>query len=372
MVPQVKTAKPTVEERLGINIVVSENEKPVHLARELVEPGDLVLARDETWWTGVRKDLLPLELRSLQMRASLAGKNGKSGFRIELTGDSGSFAQDFPLRSLAHVADRGSKRLLDSGDLKPNDFYHYYLCAEPKDGETANGFAPETSRGLQGRVQVRTRALQLIEGRLADYLARSRPISGPTSEVEANDSEPSPMPVFITGELWELAHQRARRGGEKESGGVFTGRLMRDTASPEVFLVIEECLEASHAEEKEKSVYFTGETWAELSRRLEQRRRRLGRPEEIIVGSVHGHNFAPEANAEGVKMCEACATRAVCSRTTAVLSTDDQSWHTSVFAGQPWSVLLIWGWNARDEEDWRLYGLSSGSLMPRPIYRLNT
>src|SRR5437660_4198809 len=103
------------------------------------------------------------------------------------------------------------------------------------------------------------------------------------------------------------------------------------------------------------------------------RRQRLNRPHERLLGSVHGHNFTPPADANGRTMCDLCAVAKVCSRTTTVISTADQEWHRSVFAGQPWAVALIWGYTARPgEEDWRLYGLADGSLAPRPIHRLKS
>jgi hypothetical protein len=85
----------------------------------------------------------------------------------------------------------------------------------------------------------------------------------------------------------------------------------------------------------------------------------------MILGSAHGHNFAPALEEDGKQTCEACELRATCSRTTAVASALDIQWHRSVFAGQPYAVLGIWGWTARGEEVWQLYGLSDGALVPR-------
>jgi hypothetical protein len=60
----------------------------------------------------------------------------------------------------------------------------------------------------------------------------------------------------------------------------------------------------------------------------------------------------------------------ICSRTTAVASVADLEWHQSVFTGQPWAVLTIWGFNAREKDDWRTYGLNEAVLQPRTIRRL--
>ena len=80
----------------------------------------------------------------------------------------------------------------------------------------------------------------------------------------------------------------------------------------------------------------------------------------------------PEADEKGRRACDLCALVKTCSRTTAVASAADLDWHRSVFVGQPWAVLLVWGHNAREHEDWRLYGLAGGTLKPRTIRRLRT
>jgi hypothetical protein len=168
-------------------------------------------------------------------------------------------------------------------------------------------------------------------------------------------------------EDWQRGRDLARRGGEHESAAVFTGRLFRDTKSPEIFVVLDACLEAEHASEEKFSVTFSGDTWGKIRQVLEVRRQRLGRPHERILGSVHGHNFKPAADDEGRRTCDICAVAKVCTRTTALASDADLDWHRSVFTAQPWALLLIWGYNAREEEDWKLYGLADGTLAPRGL-----
>ena len=97
------------------------------------------------------------------------------------------------------------------------------------------------------------------------------------------------------------------------------------------------------------------------------RRRRLKRFDELILGSVHGHNFFPGADAAGKSACQLCKERAQCMQNSATASTLDKVWHRAHFTGQPWAVLLVWGWNTRGEEAWRLYGLSETVLAPRPL-----
>ena len=152
-----------------------------------------------------------------------------------------------------------------------------------------------------------------------------------------------------------------------ESAAVFTGRLMQDSESAEVFTVVDACIEAQHTEKQAFSVKLTGDTWAEVHRVLDRRRHRLNRPHEIIVGSVHGHPFLPAADENGKWPCPECDKRMTCAKTTATASLDDIDWHRSVFIGQPWAMLAIWGWNARGEEVWQAYGLAGGTLVRRTI-----
>src|SRR5262249_10915843 len=173
------------------------------------------------------------------------------------------------------------------------------------------------------------------------------------------DADGDLMQVFWNAEAWEEGHQLARRGGDNESAAVCVGGVFRDLDSPELFLVVEACFEAEHASEEKLAVTFTGETWAHVRKLLEVRKQRLGRNYDRILGSIHGHPFMPEADDQGRRMCDHCALAKVCSRTTALASLADVDWHRAVFgASAPWAVLALWGYNAREQEDWRAYRLS--------------
>jgi hypothetical protein len=241
-------------------------------------------------------------------------------------------------------------------------------------GPKADGLGPK-ARGYQTnnfRAQVRSAPVPLEKDALSKYMKASQPLNGRVGqEKAAAPGDQTQMPVFVTSDAWQLAREAARRGGRQESAALWTGRLMRDTASPEVFMLLEACIEAEHAAETEYSILFSGETWQRVRERLEMRRRRLNRPNEMILGSVHGHNFLPGVDADGRRICGDCSKREVCSRTSASLSPQDEEWHRVHFSGQPWAVLLVWGWNARDEEEWSFYGLSNAALAPRALRQLN-
>lgn len=329
-------------------------------ARVPVRYSDFQLARDETWWSGVRKGQLELDLSRYQLQV-LPGRETDGlldGYTVELACNGESFSRHFNIRSLSNVAERAVVELVKEQAIELGDNYKYYLStveaveaqAEPPDGS---------------KYHVRSEPLSVDSGKLADFLEQSEPFVGVSEP--ADDSDEPDMPIFVADEAWQDSREQAFRGGENESAALFSGRLFRDTDSPEVFLCLEACLEAAHAVEEKTSVTFTGETWARARKLLAVRRRRLNRPHEIVVASVHRHPFLPAADANGRRMCDVCSVAKYCSRSTALPSTDDFQWHRSVFAGQPWGTLLIWGYNAREQEDFRCYGLKNASFNQRSI-----
>jgi hypothetical protein len=325
------------------------------VARVPLQYSDLQLARDETWWRGVRAGELEPCLEAHTLRIIPGKDHGRgrlAGYSIELSHGKQRFRRHFNIESLAAVARRKMLELVAQETANLEDSYSYYLAAVPADGDAA---ADEPQR-----IKVRSEPLVFEQAPLSDFLARSAPLFGKSAPPENSDD--APMPVFVNDEVWEEGRELARRGGENESAALISGRLLRDTDSPEVFVLLDACLEAEHAVEKKLSVTFTGETWARTRELLDLRRKRLNRPHEIIVGSLHGHNFLPEADSTGRRTCEACTVAKYCSRSTAAPSSDDFEWHRSVFAGQPWATLLIHGYTAREEQDFRLYTVENAQF----------
>ncbi len=323
-------------------------------------------ARDETWLWGLRKGRLSPDLDSHEMRVipgAEAGVGILDGYVIELTADGHSYRRAFTNRSMASVADRKILEIAANkeSELSLDDQYSYYITSVPADDD-------DPLDDMAMNVKSCREPLVFEQARLADYMAHSKTLLG-VSQPPPKPKE-TPMPIFVSQEVWQESKAQALRGGELESAALFSGRLFRDTDSSEVFLRLEACLEAAHAVEEKLAVTFTGETWMHARNLLEIRRRRLNRPHEIIVGSVHRHPFLPTADANGNRMCADCSVAKYCSRTTAVPSTDDFEWNRSVFSGQPYSLLLIWGYNAREEEDFRVYGLENASLKERTIQLL--
>lgn len=361
------------EGMLTIAVVRNDDSDLRVLDGEVLLNSDLVALRDETWWSGVRAGQLPLEWQGLTTRVVPGPRSGPGfrGFSLELSGPRHRYARRFSIYSLRDTAQRAIARLLEQKVLKVDDRVNYYLTAVPQgsggDGSERPGPGDTSGVGVTIKVKPRGRGLVLEEASLEKYLAASAPLTAgwATPPDPSDPPDGSAMTVLFDRDAWERGYRFARRGKEVESAAVWTGRLLRDTASSEVFMLVEGCLEARHAAEDRYSVVFSGETWGRVRAQLDERRRRLDRPHEIILGSVHGHNFTPAADEEGRQACESCDLRPTCSRTTAVASALDIQWHKSVFVGQPYAVLGIWGWTARGEEVWQLYGLSDGTLAPR-------
>jgi hypothetical protein len=257
---------------------------------------------------------------------------------------------------------------LASGRLQPNDRIRYWLSCEPPGKIIAD-------RASDAEIRVRQVGdfRQPQRARLADYLDGSRPLIAGAATVEpaSEEDRAAHFPLFICRDAWERGRAFACRHENLESAAIFTGRVMQDVDVPELFVVIDACIEAAHADEQPYSVMLTSQSWAYVHKVLQQRRHRLDRPSEIILGSVHGHPFLPSADEQGRRVCGECDKRITCTRSTAVASSDDSRWHRSVFTGQPWATLAIWGWNARGEEVWQAYGTGDGGLAPRTIRILN-
>jgi hypothetical protein len=366
-------------EALILNVARESDVLGAPMVCEPVRQSDLFFMRDETWMQGLRNGKLPWDLLSLGVRylaSRRAGSGMLNGMILELSSNGQKVRRLFPPGCFDLTLQRALAGLLQSGELQLHDDIHYWLSCEPTPAVVEAAADSDDRRATDAtRLEIRvcSSTWQPESARLAEYLDASRPLrTGAAAPQPGDENDRRPhLSVFIHPDAWEQGRRFACRHENLESAAVFTGRLMQDPSSFEAFVIIDTCIEAAHADEQQYSVMLTDETWAEVRRVLDCRRRRLGRPHEIIVGSVHGHPFLPAADEQGQRPCPSCDKRPTCTKTTAVASTDDVEWHRSVFAGQPWAILAVWGWNAREEEVSQVYGLAGGTLVPRTIRILN-
>ena len=348
----------------------------VVLAYERPTPSDLSAIRAETWLHALRANRLGPDLEAHRMTLAPGAQEGArlQDFVVELDDGCRSYRRTFSIYSLKSVAQRASLRLTGENVLRPEDQVLYYLPASEA-GCAGGRFALDAPLGgaAADGVQARNCSPPLVirEASLAAFFAASEPLldrwAGPAFTPE--QEKRLYIPAFVFDDVWAQGLRCARRGNDLESAGMWVGRLLRDTQSSELFLVVDGCIEARHeVVENRYSVELSGETWGAIRGVLQQRRRRLGRPNEILLGSMHGHNFLPGVEEGNGSSCVTCPKAAECTHTTAKASEFDLDWHHSVFSwGQPWAILGVWGYNVRGEDVWQLYGLADGTLLPRSI-----
>jgi len=346
--------------RLVLNVADAPPPRGKVLAQIPLNLNDVQLARDDAWWRGVRAGRLEPDLDAYTVRLVPGPATGplRNGYTIQFAGGRQEYEQHFGVTTLEHLARRKFLEVVDAELAIADDGYKFYLTVEPAGFDGSPTPSPL-------HATMRREPLVFESASLAEATAASQPLTG--ASPPPDDPESPPMPVFVAEEAWEEGRQQAYLGGEAESAALFSGRLFRDSQSPEVFVLWEACLEARDTVQDKYSVEFTGATWAHARRLLDQRRRRLDRPHEIIVASVHRHPWLPSQDEDGNRVCDQCSARERCTRTTAMPSADDLEFHCAVFAGQPWATLAIWGYTARGEEDFRLFGLRSAGFHHRSL-----
>lgn len=364
---------------LVLGVAKHDDQKVKLLAVEAITNGDILTVRDETLWHGVRDGKLSYSLESLCLMlvpgTRLEG-GVLDGYSVELTdaessdgrrkGGRNRFRRRFSVHSLDQAGRRAVRRLLKNKQLASNDKVNYCLYSVSSTDSLRTQPRPAVE---DARIVTRFNPPVFEEAPLQEYIDGSKLLTHAAAADQPTEEEDARLfaPAFIAEEAWRQGRDFAQRGNDLESAAVWVGRLMRDVKTRTVFMLIDACLEAKHAAEAEYSVTFSGATWARLRTTIEQRRVRLNRPHEIMLGSVHGHNFPLHVDTDGGSKCPVCEHRQTCALTTAVASSSDVDWHRCVFAAQPWAVLGLWGSNARNEQVWRMYGLADGTLMPRGI-----
>ncbi|MDY0167772.1 MAG: hypothetical protein RBS80_14585 [Thermoguttaceae bacterium] len=346
------------------------------LAYEWPTLSDLLPVRAETWLHGLREDSLGPDLGVHRMTFAPGEPEGSRlrNFAVQLDDGCRSYRRTFSVYSLSSVAQRARLRLTTEKVLRPDDEVLYYLPASVPgradwDSALDGPIGGAAADGVQAHSCSPPLAIQ--EASLSSFLAASEPLvdgwAGPAFTAE--QERRLYIPAFVFDDVWAQGLRCARHGDDLESAGMWAGRLLRDSQSGELFLVVDGCIGARHeAVEERYSVELSGETWSAVRGVLRQRRQRLGRPHEILLGSMHGHNFLPGVEEGNGSSCATCPKAAECTQTTARASALDIDWHHCVFSwGQPWAILGVWGFNVRGEDVWQLYGLADGTLLPRSI-----
>ncbi|MGD8395200.1 MAG: hypothetical protein PVF43_06970 [Candidatus Eiseniibacteriota bacterium] len=337
---------------------------------ETVTRADMIDLYGEIWWLSqlrrghpeVTLDDTEIQVRPLYLKDEAPVCRG---IVLQATNPSGQTSvRYFGRRTLAHVADRASRRLLQGGVLKALDTYYYELHA---DGAAAGVSGPPDLTGVISAGSGGTRpavALSTTTAPLRHLVQPLRPLLDAGQAV--GETLPGAHQVFYTRAALDKAEQIARRGESErppvETGGVLIGPLCSCPETGEMYGVIDDVLEAVDAEQGVASLSFSGRTWSQIATVMRARRTVAGREADRILGQTHGHNFLPHS---GSSRCESCDRVRTCDLTSAFLSESDRTWCRAVFSGQPWQVSHIFGLSARHERVASFYGLHRGRLEPR-------
>jgi hypothetical protein len=333
------------------------------IAREIVQESDLMQPMSEVWLHGClrlrRRDITMDRLSFSLLRGKDDGNADSSrDFRIAATLPDGKrISLPFTSRSLSQVVTRVSLRLSEAGAVTAEDVLHYGLEFVEPQAVKSDALDPQPK---VGQFVVKSSPPACLSVSIGDLLQQAKLVG----EVDALD-----YPVFYTEEALAAAEKYARRGAAAnppvESGAALVGPLCACPDTNEVFSVVTGVIEASDAEEGEYAMAYSARTWQRIGAVMQALRSRPATRAHRILGQAHGHNFAP---GQGAPPCEACASRAKCSRTTVYVSSDDVTWSRSVFSGEPWGLCHIFGRTARDEHVNGLFGMRDGTLLERGYY----
>ena len=271
--------------------------------------------------------------------------------------------QRFSMDVFDEPAQEVVRRLLAARVLTAGDRYEVTILAHVPQEELRAPASAEAASSFH--VVHRESVPPLVEGRLEDWQARS-------TLLNPDAADEHDTPVFITESALEQAHRFCRRPGVREGGAALVGELKRQwQPKPEIFVVIDGCFEALHADRTRFSLTPTTDTYRHFEKQLALRRRRLGRPAELLLGIAHGHNFAPALDEQHNALCPSCPKQATCTLNSAYYSLDDSRFHKALFTKQVFAVGLVWGFTPREEDVLRVYGFRNGALRERAIHRVD-
>ncbi len=329
--------------------------------RELVTETDLIDPISECWLEGVlRKGRSHVGLEALRSQVvPLFSKSGATclGYTLEVEDPEGHTGKrDFTIHSLESVAARGARRLVARGDMRQGDVYFFEMVANHD-----NGASPVPSNDTPAlTVRSTTRPIAPLNIRIFPLLERSRHVGPEDVDV---------FKVFYTEDALARVEVLARKGTDVEpaveTGGVLVGSLACCPDSGDLFVLVLDVLEASGADEKEFSLYYSSETWERIQTVMRAMQSQDATHTYRIVGQTHGHNFLPDG---GAPPCAVCPQVPVCGRTSVFVSADDVSWARAVFRRQPWHLSHIFGLNARRDKVAGLFGLRDGRLLERGFH----
>ena len=249
----------------------------------------------------------------------------------------GDIASEMPLTYFQPSAIEVSAQLVEKEILKAGDLFDFKLLAflgtEPA-SKSCSAFAMEDVIA----------PLDFVETRLADLESGAAAFGRAYSE---------DVPVFVPSNVLDEVETLARDAGDVETGGILIGQLHRDSAIPEIAVVITAQIAARHTHSRATALTFTAETWTAVRAALD-----LRRSGEIFTGWWHSHPAFAWCNPE-------CTPdrRKICPLQKAFLSADDLLLHRTVFP-KAFHVALLAN-NADAGLQFALFGWRHGMVQHR-------
>ena len=349
------------------------------LHSERLVPADYDEILAELWFHGILRrggpgnpfNALPEVLLQPLFEAEHTRDRRINGFALQVPTPGGSiFRRVFSALSLPAAADRITRRLIGESRMNAGDAYYYEIGAE-RANDTSGGGGPSRRGSGSGagatalNIKRKDPPLSWLVVRLASLL----------DEAEAvGTHDPHWCHVFYTRRARERSERHSRLGGQNtpatETGAALVGSLCVCPETSEMFVVVTDALEVVDADATRFSLEYTSHSWGRIQTVLAAMKRQPAMATRRLLGQAHGHNFLPAAGADP---CALCPQAAVCGRTSAFASMEDEAWMRAVFHRQPFALSHIFGLTARhlrpdpDEVD-TLYGMRDGRLMRRPYH----
>lgn len=316
----------------------------VRVIRQGVPRGFLQPCAECLVFDGQRQGRVPLDADSGAVRIQPTFTTGPDrlagaicGFQMSLAAGGEQVVRNFPLMSFKPFADDLLAQLIAAKQLTGEERLRYRVCARQVERQPATGVT----------AKVRRSPLPLLSARLDDLAARSAGI-GP--------AVPSDYPVFVDREVVRQSVQASWKESGVEGGAWLIGNLYQQTDPPEIFARIHTVLEATGVCPDRDRLDLSTTTYVHLQTTLAQRRQRLGKVGELLLGFVHSHPFLP-CELDGKGDCRHCDRRRDCDTTSAFLSPRDAKFHKALFGAAPFAVQIVLGLTPRAELDLRMFCL---------------
>ena len=260
------------------------------------------------------------------------------GFRVHLTGrDNATWHEDFSIRYFAGLAQIAAARLVENSTLAAGEGFLYRVLAYELTTRTDDLRSAFTAVHQPPPLVLR----EVSRARLG--------ASAPAGDTHADDFD-----VFIPAAVLEEASTLTRAAGDVETGGVLIGHLDREPDSPEIFVDITALIPARHTVGASTKLTFTSDTWTDVRRALELRRKH-----EMVLGWFHSHPQFAWCREKGCPPAE----QRRCAAAAGFFSSDDLALHRTMFP-RAFMVALVMTHSLKGITP-RLFGWRAGSFAAR-------